>query len=71
MHDVRVLVDGAVATVEGDTEAGVEFVDSWLLGVLTVLDAGRVTITSEAVNDLRHTAAERGITVEVQEVIGR
>jgi hypothetical protein len=64
MSDVRIQVDGATATVEGDTDAGVEFVDSWLLGVLTVEDAGRVTITSEAVNDLRYAARKCEITVE-------
>lgn len=61
MADIRITKDGALATVSGETEDGIAFVDAWILGVLSVEDAGRLTLTSEAVTDLTAAAAREGL----------
>lgn len=62
--DVQIKDEGPFALVVGDTEAGEEFVDSWGLGVLSVEDLGRVTVTSEVTGQLAAAAQERGLRVE-------
>lgn len=61
--DVTVDRDGAVARISGESDDGVSFVDAWLLGVLSVEDSGRVTVTSEVVDELTRAAVATGLQV--------
>lgn len=54
-----------IATVEGETEEGVAFVDSWILGVLSVEDLGRITVTAEVVGEVSAEAGRIGLLVGV------
>lgn len=63
--DVLIANDGATATVTGETDDGEAFVDAWLLGVLSVQDVGRVTVTSEVIEDFTKAAGEKGLQVEL------
>lgn len=64
--DVQITLDAATAAVTGETEDGEEFVDAWALGVLTVEDYGRITVTAEVLGDLRKAAAARQLSVETE-----
>lgn len=64
MSDVRITQTEATATVEGNTDAGEAFVDSWIHGVLSVADVGCITVSAEVLGDLRKEATEVGLTVE-------
>lgn len=65
MADVYVTSNGAVAVVESDTDEGVDFVDSWLLGVLEVKDSGSVVLTAEVADEFEREAKTRGLQVSV------
>jgi hypothetical protein len=65
MIDVQIDKHGATASVIGHTDDGIAFADAWLLGVLSVEDAGEVTITREVIEDVSEAARTRGLTVTV------
>lgn len=62
MADLRIILDGPVADVTGETPEGERFVDAWVLGVLAVQDSGRITVTSEVVGQVEAHAATQGLT---------
>lgn len=51
-----------VASVQGETEAGIEFVDRWIQDEMVVADAGLIIIRGGA-DELEHQALEEGLTV--------
>jgi hypothetical protein len=61
--DILIGLYGATARVTGESEAGEEFVDAWILGVLSVQDYGRVTITAEVALELARAARECDLRV--------
>jgi hypothetical protein len=65
MKDVQIDKHGATASVIGHTDDGIAFADAWLLGVLSVEDAGEVTITREVLEEVREAAELRGLSVVV------
>lgn len=67
MNDITILRHGVVADVEGITAEGEEFVDRWQLGTLTVVDAGRIKITSEVVSQFLKDALIEGLDVEMED----
>jgi len=51
-----------VASVQGETEAGVEFVDRWIQDEMVVMDAGLIIIRGGA-DELKRQALAEGLTV--------
>lgn len=51
--------------VEGNTDEGVAFVDSWIAGTMTVLDSGRIIVPPANAKAMVALANERGLTYEI------
>lgn len=66
MHDVTLTKSGALAHVQGETDAGVEFVDAVTVPLLAALDSGRITIPDSSVDELVREARQQGLTVYIE-----
>lgn len=55
-----------VVQVEGNTEAGVDFVDAWP-GAMEVVDSGRIILPDDAVPALRQAALRDSLTILYEE----
>ena len=51
-----------VASVQGETEVGIEFIDRWVQDEMVVMDAGLIIIRGGA-DELERQALEEGLTV--------
>ena len=51
--------------VEGNTDAGVEFVDAWCSGTFSVIDAGRIILPPANAQALVEKAHDAGLTTEI------
>jgi len=56
-----------VAAVQGVTEAGIEFVDSWVRLPIVVADAGLIVIHEQDLDALRRHATGLELTYEQEE----
>lgn len=54
--------------IEGETLAGTDFIDSYLQGDISVIDAGRIMIPTADVHKFIEHTQKRGLTVRVFEV---
>lgn len=57
----------SVTQVEGNTEAGVEFVDAWPGSTMEVVDSGRILLPEDAIPALRQAALRGSLTIEYEE----
>lgn len=55
-----------ITQAEGNTEAGIEFVDRYVGGEFFVVDAGRIILHSADIAALERHALGEGLTVEHQ-----
>lgn len=63
--DVAITRTGAgTAEAEGQTDAGIAFVDYWQCHGLTAIDAGRVSFSWFYVGQFQGEAGAAGLTVE-------
>ena len=51
--------------VEGNTDEGVAFVDSWATPNMTVLDSGRIIVQPANAKAMIELANKRGLTYEI------
>lgn len=58
--------DEDLTHVEGNTDAGEDFVDSLMRETLTVLDSGHVIVQTTDVAAIQVDAREQGLTMEDQ-----
>lgn len=56
--------DATLTYVEGNTDAGVDFVDSLLLEAMQVIDSGNIVILTADVEAIQRDAREQGLTME-------
>jgi hypothetical protein len=72
MTDIEIQRSGEfeVAHVGGVSDAGEKFIDSYLPsdGEFVVVDAGRVVVKNEHLDDLLARCRERGLEVSVEKV---
>lgn len=57
----------SVTQVEGNTEAGVEFVDAWPGSTMEVVDSGRILLPEDAIPALRQAALRGSLTIAYED----
>lgn len=67
MSDLTITHADVTAQVEGNNDAGVEFVDAWTGPMLEVIDSGIIVIPAEAMLNVERAAKHAGLSVETEE----
>jgi hypothetical protein len=67
MHDITITKGGdTLAHIQGETDAGIEFVDGVVVPVLTAIDSGRIVIPESSVDGLVKEAQQKNLSVHIE-----
>lgn len=67
MSDITLTPYTNTVMVEGNSDAGVDFVDAWIGAILNVVDSGIIYVRAEDQLVIEKDAKEAGLTVDVEE----